>query len=91
MDEKEPVAIAIYKAMFSDQKTVEIGGEIYKIHKTKSGLRNLNYKGIWYIEQNPNKNSSTAKLVREGHQLLWGIRGRTYVLKVLDGKYEQLR
>ncbi|NHJ02507.1 MAG: hypothetical protein EAX86_10255 [Candidatus Heimdallarchaeota archaeon] len=90
MDQIEEAAVKIFNAIFNNQKTIDLNGECYRIQKTRTGLRNVTFKGIWFIEQNPNKDSSTAKLAREGHKLLWGIKGRTYIIKVLDGKYERL-
>ncbi|MFX0205517.1 MAG: hypothetical protein ACFFDT_05985 [Candidatus Hodarchaeota archaeon] len=85
------IALTIFNAIFADQTTVELEGETYHIHKTRTGLRNLTHEGIWYIEQNPQKSSRYAKMAQEGHQILWGLKGRTYILRVLDGKYTLLK
>jgi hypothetical protein len=91
MEELAEIALTIYNTIFSDQPTVELEGEIYHIHTTRTGLRNLTYAGIWFIEQNPKKKSRYAKMAQEGHQILWGLKGRTYILRVLDGKFTLLK
>ncbi|MFX0181469.1 MAG: hypothetical protein ACFE95_00200 [Candidatus Hodarchaeota archaeon] len=91
MEALAKTALKIFEAIFSDQATVELDGELYHIHTTRTGLRNLTYEGIWFIEQNPKKKSRFAKLAQEGHQILWGLKGRTYVLRVMDGKYTLLK
>ncbi|MFX0209635.1 MAG: hypothetical protein ACFFDT_26885 [Candidatus Hodarchaeota archaeon] len=80
-------ALNIFNAIFSNQDEVELEGRLYPIHQTKSGLRNVTYSGIWFIEQNPHKDSHHAHMAREGHKILWGIKKRTYVLRVIDGNF----
>lgn len=84
-------SLHIYEAIFSNQHGVEIEGRLYPIHQTKTGLRNVTYSDIWFIEQNPQKDSRNAKLAQEGHQILWGLKKRTYVLRVMDGKFTLLK
>ncbi|MFX0204763.1 MAG: hypothetical protein ACFFDT_02170 [Candidatus Hodarchaeota archaeon] len=84
-------SLKIFEAIFANKHGVEIEGRLYPIHQTKSGLRNLTYSDIWFIEQNPEKDSRHAKLAQEGHQILWGLKKRTYVLRVMDGKFTQLK
>lgn len=91
MDNLETIALAIFQAIFHDQSTVTIQGEAYRINKTRTGLRNVTYEGIFFIEQNPLKTSKYAQLAQQGHQIMWGIQGRTYILRVVDGDFEKLR
>jgi hypothetical protein len=84
-------ALQIYEAIFSNQHGVEIDGRLYPIHQTKSGLRNVTYWDIWFIEQNPQKDSRSAKLAQEGHQILWGLKKRRYILRVMNGKFTLLK
>jgi hypothetical protein len=91
IDALRETSLKIYEAIFTNQYGVEIDGRLYPIHQTKSGLRNVTYSDIWFIEQNPQKDSRNAKLAQEGHQILWGLKKRTYVLRVMDGKFTQLK
>ncbi|MFX1515342.1 MAG: hypothetical protein ACFFC6_03475 [Promethearchaeota archaeon] len=84
-------SLKIFEAIFTNQHGVEIEGRLYPIHQTKTGLRNVTYSGIWFIEQNPQKESRFAKMAQEGHQILWGLKKRTYVLRVMDGKFLLLK
>jgi len=90
IDELQSIALNVYQAIFKEQKSVLMDQEIYRIHKTKTGLRNVTIEGIFYIEQNPNKDSHWAKQAQEGHQILWGLKGRKYVLRVMDGEFQNL-
>ncbi|MHA2202837.1 MAG: hypothetical protein ACW991_04040 [Candidatus Hodarchaeales archaeon] len=91
IEELKEVSLRIFEAIFSNQHGVEIKGRLYPIHQTKSGLRNLTYSDIWFIEQNPQKDSRHARMAQEGHQILWGLKKRTYVLRVIDGKFTLLK
>jgi len=48
-------------------------------------------EGIFFIEQNPQKKSRWAKQAQAGHQIMWGIKGRVYVLQVVDSVFKQLK
>ena len=87
----ENVSLKIFDAIFSNQNKVELEGGLYHIRKTGSGLRSVRYEGIFFVEQNPNKGSHWAKLANEGHQILWGLKGRSYILRVMDGKFLLLK
>ena len=91
MESLKEIALNIYEAIFSNKDEVEIEGQLYPIYATRTGLRNVKYSGIWFIEQNPQKSSRYAQMAQEGHQILWGLKGRTYVLQVLDGKFNLLK
>ena len=83
----EKYGMKIYDAIFDKKKSVEIEGVEYKIEKFSSGVRYLDLFGYRYIEQNRNKKSEWGKKAREGHQIMWIIKGRRYVAQMLDGKF----
>ena len=87
MENLEKYGMTIYKAIFDKKKSVEIEGIEYKIDKFSSGVRYLDLFGYRYIEQNRNKKSEWGKKAREGHQIMWIIKGRRYVAQMLDGKF----
>ena len=91
MDNLESIALTIFQGIFNNQSTITIEGESYRVNKTRRGLRNVTYEGIWFIEQNPQKESKYAQLAQQGYQIMWGIKGRTYILRVVDGKFDKLR
>ncbi len=84
-------AINIFEALFSDQEKVELEEGSYRIGTTRGGLRCITVDGIFYIEQNPDKGSRWAKQAQAGHQIMWGLKGRVYVLQVVDGVFKKLR
>ncbi|MFX0124622.1 MAG: hypothetical protein ACFFAE_13400 [Candidatus Hodarchaeota archaeon] len=90
-EELKEISLKIFQAIFTNQHGVELGGRLYPIHQTKTGLRNVTYSDIWFIEQNPQKDSRFARMAQEGHQILWGLKKRTYILRVMDGKFIQLK
>ena len=87
MENLEKYGMTIYKAIFDKKKSVEIEGIEYKIDKFSSGVRYLDLFDYRYIEQNRNKKSEWGKKAREGHQIMWIIKGRRYVAQMLDGKF----
>ena len=91
MTDLEERALKIFEAIFTDQSEVELAEGTYRIRKTQGGLRNVTIEGIFFIEQNPHKRSEWAKKAQTGHQIMWGLKGRTYVLQVVDGEFTQLK
>lgn len=91
IEELKEASLRIFEAIFANQHGVELGGRLYPIHQTKTGLRNVTYSDIWFIEQNPQKDSRYARMAQEGHQILWGLKKRTYVLRVIDRKFTLLK
>ena len=91
IEKLKETSLRIFEAIFTNQHGVDIEGRLYPIHQTKSGLRNVTYSDIWFIEQNPQKDSRYAQKAQEGHQILWGLKKRTYVLRVMDGKFTLLK
>ena len=91
MTDLEERVLKIFKAIFTDQPEVELTEGTYRIGKTRGGLRCVSVQGIFYIEQNPNKGSRWAKQALAGHQIMWGIQGKVYVIQVVDGNFKQLK
>lgn len=91
MTDLEERALKIYEAIFENQTEVELAEGSYRIGKTQGGLRSITIEGIFYVEQNPHKSSRWAKLAQAGHQIMWGLKGRVYVLQVVDGEFKQLK
>ncbi len=86
------VALKVFKAIFEEHSSVEIEGVIYPIKETsKSNLRYVNIEGNSFIEQNPDKASRWAKMAQEGHKIMWVLRGRRYLARVMDGVFLDLK
>jgi len=86
----EEYGMAIYNAIFAKKKSVVIEGTEHKIEKFSSGVKYLDLFGHRYIEQNRNKKSEWGKKAREGHHIMWIIKGRRYIAQILDGEYKDL-
>jgi hypothetical protein len=57
----------------------------------RSGLRHVQLpEGAALIEQNPQKSSQWAELVRAGHRVAWVMRDGEYLARVVDGEVEML-
>ncbi len=84
-------ALRVYTAIFERRDSVELDGVTYLIKKTsKNKLRSVEIEGLTFIEQNPNKESRWAQLAREGHQIMWAMRGRQYIARIMDGSFLDL-
>lgn len=90
MENLKQNGLKIYKAIFERKKEVEIDGIEYPIKKFSSGIKYIDLFGYRYIEQNRNKKSEWGKKAREGHNIMWIIKGRRYVAQILDGEYKDL-
>jgi len=85
-------ALKAYEVIFNDQDSVEIDGDHYHLDYTSlQGLRKFQIEGYNYIEQNPEKGSSWAEKAREGHNIMWVMKGRRYLAQVFDGEFRDLR
>jgi len=85
-------ALAAYEAIFSDQKMIEVEGRMFTMeYSSVQGLRKFSIDGYNYIEQNPDKGSSWAKMARESHHIMWVMKGRRYLAQVRDGAFHDLR
>ncbi len=62
----------------------------HKIKKFSSGIRYVDIGDLRYIEQNARKNSQWGKKAREGHKIMWIIKGRTYLVRIFDGEFTEL-
>ncbi len=68
-----------YKYMtqfLGNKKSVIIDKIEYKIKKFTSGIKYLDLFGYRFIEQNRRKKSEWGKKAREGHKIMWIIKGR---------------
>ena len=81
----------IFSAIFERKRSVEIDEIDYPIKKFSSGIKYVDLFGYRYIEQNRNKKSEWGKKAREGHRIMWIIKGRRYIAQILDGKYKDLK
>lgn len=85
-------ALKAYEAIFGDRDTVEIDGNVHHLDYTSiQGLRNFRIEGYNYIEQNPDKGSRWAEMAREGHKIMWVMKGRGYLAQVRDGEFYDFR
>lgn len=85
-------ALTAYDAIFNDLESIEIEGDTYHMDYTsRSGLRFFKIDGYSYLEQNPDTGSKWAKMAREGHQIMWVLKGRRYLSQVRDGEFYDFR
>ena len=87
----EKKGVKIYTAIFERKKNVEIEEIEYPIKKFSSGIKYVDLFGYRFIEQNRNKKSEWGKKAREGHKIMWIIKGRRYIAKIMDGEYTDLK
>jgi hypothetical protein len=83
--------LKIYTALFERKRNVVIDEIEYPIKKFSSGVRYVDLFGYRYIEQNRNKKSEWGKKAREGHKIMWIIKGRRYIAQILDGHFKDLK
>ena len=91
MEETKANALKIYNAIFKGEKRIELEGIEYPIEKFSSGIKYVDLFGYRFIEQNRNKKSEWAKKARDGHKIMWVIKGRQYIAQILDGEYHDLK
>lgn len=91
MEELKKKGLKIYNAIFERKKYVVIEEIEYPIKKFSSGIRYVDLFGYRFIEQNRNKKSEWGKKAREGHKIMWIIKGRRYIAKIMDGEYTDLK
>ena len=85
-------ALKAYEAIFGDKDTVEIDGNVHHLeHTSIQGLRRFSIGGYNYIEQNPDKDSSWAQKAREGHHIMWVMKGSRYLGQVREGEFYDFR
>ncbi len=92
MEDLRGKALKAYEALFDNQETVEIDGMVYHLeHTSIQELRKFRVEGYNFIEQNPDKGSRWGELAKEGHQIMWVMRGRKYLAQVRDGEFFDFR
>ncbi len=91
MEKIKENGLKIFDAIFENKKSVEIEDIEYPIKKFSSGPHYVDLFGYRYIEQNRNKKSEWGKKAREGHKIIWIIKGRRYIAQILDGEYKDLK
>ena len=91
MENLKENGLKIYKAIFSGEKKVEIDEIEYSIEKFSSGIKYVDLFGYRYIEQNRNKKSEWGKKAREGYKIMWIIKGRRYLVRIMDGEFIDLK
>ena len=90
MENLKENGLRIFDAIFERKKNVKIDEIEYPINKFSSGLKYVDIYGFRYIEQNTRKKSEWAKKAREGHKIMWIIKGRRYIAQIMDGKFTDL-
>jgi hypothetical protein len=91
MEDLKEKGLKIYNAIFQGEKSVELDEIDYPIRKFSSGIKYVDLFGYRFIEQNKNKKSEWGKKAREGHKIMWIIKGRRYLFQILDGQYSDLK
>jgi hypothetical protein len=91
MEDLKQSGLIIYDAIFAGNKNVEIDDVEYPIQKFSSGVKYVDLFGYRYIQQNRNKKSEWGKKAREGHQIMWIIKGRRYIARIMDGEFLDLK
>ncbi len=90
MEDLKEIGLKIYDALFEGKKNVEIDDIEYPIKKFSSGIKYVDLFGYRFIEQNRRKKSEWAKKAREGHKIMWIIKGRRYIAQIMDNHYIDL-
>lgn len=91
MEDLKEKGLKIYQAIFEGKKSVELDEIEYSIKKFSSGIKYVDLFGYRFIEQNRNKKSEWGKKAREGHKIMWIIKGRRYMAQIIDGNYKDLK
>ena len=82
----------IYNAMFDDDDLVKVNGVEYRIELTpRAKVRRVMIGGLSFLEQNPKKSSKWAVMAREGHKIMWVMKGRSYIAQVRDDVFYDFR
>ncbi|MFX1478390.1 MAG: hypothetical protein ACFFCI_09675 [Promethearchaeota archaeon] len=91
MEDLKEKGIKIYNAIFEGRKSVKLDDIEYPIEKFSSGIKYIDLFGYRFIEQNRNKKSEWGKKAREGQKIMWIIKGRRYLVRIMDGEYIDLK
>jgi hypothetical protein len=81
----------IYEAIFNKKKNVLLDENEYPIQKFSSGIKYVDFLGYRFIQQNQNKKSEWGKKARQGHQIMWVLKGRRYLARIMDGEFIDLK
>ncbi len=91
MEDIKSHSLKIYEAIFNKKKNVMIDENEYPVHKFSSGIKFIDYSGYRFIQQNHNKKSEWGKKARQGHQIMWILKGRRYLARIMDGEFTDLK
>jgi len=91
IEELKEKALIIFNAIFEGKKSAEIDGVEYPIEKFSSGIKYVDLFGYRFIEQNRNKPSEWGKKAKEGHKIMWVMKGRAYLARIFDGEFINLK
>jgi len=91
MEDLKDKGMKVFNALFEGKKKVELDEIEYEIKKFSSGVKYIDFFGYRFIEQNRNKKSEWGKKAREGHKIMWIIKGRRYIAQIIDGKFNDLK
>jgi hypothetical protein len=92
IEDMKNAALGAYEAIFDDHKSFHFEGKVYPVEKTpRAKLRVVKIKGHSFLEQNPEKSSRWAKMAKEGHSIIWVLKGRRYLAQVRDGVFYDFR
>ncbi|MHA1192076.1 MAG: hypothetical protein ACTSP9_07240 [Promethearchaeota archaeon] len=83
--------LKIYEAIFNKKKNVKIDEIEYPVLKFSSGIKFVDFSGYRFIQQNHNKKSEWGKKARQGHQIMWILKGRRYLARIMDGEFTDLK
>lgn len=87
MEDLEKVSLKIFKAIFEGKEAVEIENADFTIDQFSRGIKYVDYMGYRFIEQNRYKPSEWGKKAKEGHKIMWVLKGRRYIARIMDGNY----
>ena len=91
MENLKEKGLEIYTAIFEGKQSVILDEVEYPIKKFSSGIKYVDLFGYRFIEQNRNKKSEWGKKAREGHKIMWIIKGRRYMARIMDDEYTDLK
>ena len=91
IDDFKSAGLKIYEAIFNKKKEVKIEENEYLVQKFSSGIKYVDFSGYRFIQQNHNKKSEWAKKARQGHQIMWVLKGRRYLARIMDGDFIDLK
>ena len=85
------IGLKIYDAIFNKKKNIIIDEIEYSIQRFSSGIKYVDFSGYRFIQQNHNKKSEWGKKARQGHQIIWILKGRRYLARIMDGDFIDLK